>query len=166
MSDSELLTVAQETLRYEPDTGRLYRVAMYGHAIEPVLIKAKTAGGYLELMVAGKIRLAHRIIWLMQTGSSPNGKIDHRNGIRDDNRWVNLRDVSDCENAQNLTKPHADNRSGFLGVERRKTGRFNASIMVNGVRHRVGNYATPEEAHAKYVELKRDLHIQNELTDW
>jgi hypothetical protein len=37
-------------------------------------------------------------------GDDPVGVIDHVNGIRDDNRITNLRDVSPLENAKNMVR--------------------------------------------------------------
>jgi hypothetical protein len=49
------------------------------------------------------------------TGRRPFGVIDHINHNRADNRWVNLRDISAEENAQNRLV-HSNNTSGACGV--------------------------------------------------
>ena len=50
--------------------------------------------GYRRVMYMGKEVLAHRLAWFLKTGDWPKDKIDHINGIKGDNRWTNLRDVS------------------------------------------------------------------------
>jgi len=61
-----------------------------------------------------KIR-AHRAAWAIMTGEIPKGEIDHINGDGTDNRWVNLRLVTNTENARNQ-KRHNTNTSGHTGV--------------------------------------------------
>lgn len=76
---------------------------------------AKMNGGYLCGAI-NKVGLqAHVVAWCAYTGHWPYGAIDHINGIRDDNRIVNLRDVSPEENARN-TKMPKNNTSGIVGV--------------------------------------------------
>lgn len=58
---------------------------------------------------------AHRVIWAMKHGAWPIGEIDHINGLRHDNRIVNLRDVTRVENAMNM-KIRADNMTGYHGI--------------------------------------------------
>jgi len=48
--------------------------------------------------------MAHRIIWLLVKGEWPKEFLDHKNGIRTDNRIENLRE---CNMAQN----HANRRN-------------------------------------------------------
>ena len=43
----------------------------------------------------------HRLIWALQTGEWPKQQIDHINGVKDDMRFSNLRDVSAKINHRN-----------------------------------------------------------------
>jgi hypothetical protein len=70
---------------------------------------------------------------------------------------VNLRDVSPRENKQNLRKPNRDNKAGLLGVSPNGK-RWAAQVESNGRKFYLGTYDTPEEAHAKYLVAKRNLH--------
>lgn len=148
---------ALQLLDYNQQTGTLIRKPRAGCKV-PKLISAKTANGYLQLMLDGRMYYAHRVIWLMQTGAFPVGVIDHLNGVRDDNRWSNLRDVAQITNAQNLYDAHARNRCGMLGVETHHTGRFAARIMRDGAKQWLGLFDTPEQAHAAYLAAKRQVH--------
>lgn len=83
--------------------------------------------GYLCGNLNGKMQLAHRVIWTMVYGESPEF-IDHINGLRCDNRLCNLRSVSRSENARNR-KVSINNKSGYLGIHRdSRTGKWVASI--------------------------------------
>jgi hypothetical protein len=93
-------------------------------------------------------------------GVWPTHEVDHLNGVRDDNRWANLRDVSKAVNMQNQRRPHANNvTTGVLGVSiNPKTGRAHARIGVGGRVRSLGMHDTVEQARAQYLEAKRRLH--------
>lgn len=59
--------------------------------------------------------LEHIAVMAMRSGEYPNGKVDHINGVRDDNSGTNLRIVTDAGNAKNNAK-RIDNTSGVTGV--------------------------------------------------
>lgn len=83
--------------------------------------------GYLCGNLDGKMQLAHRIIWTMAHGVTP-GFVDHINGVRTDNRLVNLRCVTQSQNARNR-KLQDNNKSGYTGVHKdSRTGKWVASI--------------------------------------
>lgn len=71
--------------------------------------------GYIQLLIKGKFYYAHRVAWLLMTGSWPEKYIDHINRSKTDNRLINLREATRSENLRN-TKMHSDNRSGIKGV--------------------------------------------------
>jgi len=53
-----------------------------------------------------------------------------------------------------------DETTGVLGVSfNKKTGKYEASIKINGKKKYLGLYTTIEEAYEKYVTSKRNLHV-------
>ena len=54
----------------------------------------RDADGYLVMKFEGVMFKVHRIIWKMVTGKEPVTIIDHRNTVRTDNRWANLREAT------------------------------------------------------------------------
>lgn len=115
------------------------------------------SGGYILIGIEGRRYRAHRLAWFYMKGKWPSEQIDHRNTVRNDNRWRNLREATREVNTQNLRRAKSTNRLGVLGV-REYRGRFNAGITVNRKRKHLGTYDTPEMAHAAYLKAKRELH--------
>jgi len=113
--------------------------------------------GYNTIGIKGKVYKSHRLIWLYIYGEWPYGQIDHINGNKSDNRICNLRDVSQNGNAQNIKKPNARNKSGYLGVIRFQN-KWRASITINSKTKWIGDYECPEEAHQAYLAEKRKIH--------
>lgn len=150
---------AVRLFRYDEATGKLTWDAQRGRAKAGDCAGARDHKGYVIVRVDGRIYKAHRIVWLMKTGSWPAGEIDHINGVKDDNRFANLRDVTHAENAQNLHRAQRRNRScGLLGVTfDRFTGRWKAQLQVNGRRYQIGRYDTAEQAHAAYRTAKASI---------
>lgn len=118
-------------------------------------IVRKTDTGYITPRLLGSNVKLHRLIWFRETGEWPD-QIDHINGVRLDNRWCNLRNVSVLENNRNLKKRRT-NKSGMTGVsysnERQK---WCASIGVNGRVIPLGRFNVFEDAVAarKAAEIK------------
>lgn len=125
----------------------------------------KTAGsrdrfGYVRIpsKLLGGSFYAHRLAWAYVTGAWPANTVDHIDCDPGNNRWNNLRDVSQHMNKQNTRKARVDNRLGLLGVVQRGPGKFVAYIGVGGRSKQVGRFSTPEAAHEAYVLAKRQHH--------
>lgn len=133
---------------YEPTTGSIIRIVTYNKWKLPVQcnrpVKSKNNRGYYWCKTHGLVFLAHRLIWLMMTGHHPSGEIDHINGDRLDNRWVNLRDVTAFDNARNQGE-RKDNTSGCRGVTRNGAG-WMARISHDGVRYGLGTFRNKADA--------------------
>jgi hypothetical protein len=93
----------------------------------------------------------------MQTGEWPANHVDHKNGVRNDNRWCNLRDVTRSVNSQNQRHAPAGSKTGLFGVQVDRN-KFRARIIVTGTRHGLGSFESAEEAHQAYIDAKRSLH--------
>lgn len=106
-----------------------------------------TCDGYIELGVDGRLYKAHRVIWLWMTGVMPD-EIDHEEGIRNNNRFANLRNGTHGGNMLNKSK-RRDNKSGVCGVGWHKTDRrWVAHITVNNRQIRLGGFIRKEDAIA------------------
>lgn len=90
------------------------------------------------------------------TGEWPKHHVDHANGDRDDNRWVNLREATWSENKWNSKTPR-NNTTGVKGVSRLK-GRFRARVMVHGDYKFLGYFDTIEEAANARFAAAEEAH--------
>lgn len=112
---------------------------------------------YRTITIENKRYLEHRLAWFYMTGAWPQDEIDHKNGIRSDNRWDNLRDATRAINMQNRRGPDKDSLTGILGVT--QVGqRWRAQIVINGKTKNLGSFDTPEEASNAYIKAKRKSH--------
>lgn len=114
--------------------------------------------GYIRITIDYRTYPAHHLAYLFMTGRWPENVVDHRNGIRLDNRWKNLRAATRSQNSQNAGA-HKDSFSSLKGAHWHPgAGRWMASIMIAGKSHYLGLFATPELAHAAYCEAATRLH--------
>lgn len=110
--------------------------------------------GYKRIQIGKRSYKAHRIAWLYMTGHWPSGVIDHINGDRSDNRFFNLRDVSQTINMLNRNLEKGNSGKTYCGVERISTGRFSFCVTVAGVRNRHGYWDTAEEAYRASLQFR------------
>lgn len=126
-----------------------------------MLLGVSAAHGYLHVKLHGKKYMAHRLAWLLHTGSRPSQQLDHINGVRDDNRIDNLRECTPAENQQNLTK-YKNNSSGVQGVcWHKRDEKWMARINVDGKCINLGYFNTVEEATAARAAAKQKYHKFN-----
>ena len=144
---------------YYPETGWLIWKEC---DLKPVQWNAKCAGtrsgtinapkGYRQTCIDNKSYREHRIIWFWMTGEWPE-EIDHINGIRDDNRWCNLREATSGENKQNLELEK------YCGATWNKAnGKWKSQIKINRKSIHIGYFDSPELAHQAYLTAKAKYH--------
>jgi hypothetical protein len=104
-----------------------------------------TKGGYRQIILAGSSIYYHRAVWLSTTGAKPRHQIDHIDHNKHNNCIENLRDVTQGENLRNKRKQR-NNTSGFTGVKPTPSGKFTASITVNGQSRYLGTFKAVESA--------------------
>lgn len=149
----EVEEALRDRLAYEPETGRFW------HKIhERYVGTLDKQSGYIR--VGMKIRgrayyfQAHRIAWFLQTGSWPYN-VDHKNRIKTDNVWSNLRAATHAQNMINRDYP----RSVSLprGVYQSRD-RYRVLLRVNGVQTHLGSFDTVEEAHSAWLVAAEATH--------
>lgn len=92
-----------------------------------------------------KSRKRHIYLHRFLTGARRRRRVDHVNHDGLDNRRENLRVCSNAQNMWNRKGPQRNNRSGYIGVYRKRS-KWSACICTNGKTRYLGVYETPEEA--------------------
>lgn len=105
--------------------------------------------GYIRICINKKEWLAHRLAILYTTGVIPTTDVDHKNGVRSDNRRRNLRVVSRSVNGSNRKAANPRNKVGVLGVHRHGN-KFFAQRTVNGTKKYLGLHSTVAAAAQAY----------------
>ena len=145
-------------IKYDPDTGNFSWAYWRFGLTNKTECGNINANGYKCLCINRKKYYAHRVAWEIVHGEIPDGlDIDHKNGIRSDNRIANLRLATRSQNLSNAGR-RSDNSSGYKGVSRTATGRWRATIQWHGKRKHIGSFDTAEaafEAYAHEAERQR-----------
>ena len=155
--DQELRKIVMERLSYDSRTG-LFKWKMRVASHVPKGSKAGSvdkSSGYVRIIISGRKYRAHRLAWLVVYGSFPPDQIDHINGVRDDNRIINLRCVTNLENSRNKALINT-NTSGHTGIYyNKKTNKWKASIGINYKNVYLGSFENKEDA----IEARRIAEI-------
>ena len=138
----------KEVLDYDPMTGiltnKVYRnrMARAGDAAGTTDYK-----GYIRVGFNKQKWLAHRLAFLWMTGTVPE-QVDHKNRVKDDNRWDNIRPADGFLNAKNKGKLR-NNTSGHTGVHFCNVKhKFIAQLRRRNVQYHLGQFNTMNEAIA------------------
>lgn len=139
-------------MRYYPDTGRLEWIHN-GKEVGGV----NKSKGYRRFRSSkeGREYAVHRVIFDIMGVDVEDKQVDHINGIRDDNRWCNLRLVTPAENRMNTAV--RGNKTGFKNVHLYKPGWWIARVIVDRVRHQAGPFQNIDDANEAAKELRAKL---------
>ena len=107
---------------------------------------SKQTCGYYQGIILGKHYFAHCVIFAMGNGEWAEDEVDHKNHIRDDNRFDNLRAATDDQQNQNRAL-FSNNKSGHVGVSwYKRTEQWRACIMVDKKQVTLGYYDKKQDA--------------------
>jgi hypothetical protein len=145
---TKFLALYEKGFVYDPETGLIISPkgeAVTGRKLGWVYIHTKVE------MYGEKIdcqTYAHRYGFWFMTGQIPE-MIDHKNRMRSDNRFENLRTADHILNANNrsMTK-------GFIIQDKVGGTQYLAHIISGGKRIPLGTYNTPTEAYIRYYQAK------------
>jgi hypothetical protein len=147
--EDKIKLAIEKGFTYNPETGNIY-------GVRGNLMKLKQIGGYIELTIRVEKKnyrfFGHHFAWYYTYGCMPDKYIDHINGVRDDNRISNLRDVSLQHNNWNQIKA-----KGYYWNKRNQ--KWQAQIRIDGKHIHLGLFDTEIEAHKSYLDSKKIYHM-------
>jgi len=115
--------------------------------------KHKPATEYRSVRIWDTLYVAHRIIWLYMTGEVPN-IIDHINGYKADNHWLNLQNIDIFEHGYK----HGDqiNKCKYPGIYENRNG-WKAFVKVNYETFCIGTFDNLDEARQAQSNHPREV---------
>ena len=144
----------KNTLQYNPLTG------IFTNKKKGLKAGTATDQGYVRIGIDNNYYKAHRLAFLYMLGLFPSDQVDHINGNRSDNRWLNLRSASNAINQKNR-KTQKNNTSKVTGISWSKERvAWEASIRVNKRRVSLGRHSDWFEAVCARMSAnnKYDFH--------
>ena len=144
-----------ETLReyfsYDPETGIVIRLRKTNHNQRiGEVVGSQDFRGYVYAAYRGQRILLHRLVWKLMTGKDPAKDIDHKNQIKNDNRWCNLREADKSQNQSNITRS-----SRYLPGVQKNGQKWVAKCGGHNTRY-LGTFNTEQEAHDAHVNWHRE----------
>lgn len=149
---------AREYFNYDPDTGGLTWKKSPGGGTKSGENTGRTlVKGYRHLRFRGVRYAEHRVIWLLLNGYFPEHEVDHINRNREDNRLVNLREVTRACNSKNIGIKNS-NTSGVTGVYySNQRGKWVAQIRTEGKQYNLGRFLSLTSA----VKARHEAEVRH-----
>lgn len=129
---------------YDPETGIVY-------GIKGKIIKSKS-NGYIRIFfydLNERLQVHHFGWYCVNKEIVPY--LDHINGIKDDNRIINLRSVTLQQNQWNR-----NTAKGYCWCKTKN--KWNSYIRINGVKKNLGCFKSEEKARETYLKAKEIYH--------
>jgi hypothetical protein len=136
---------------------KCYRVSNLGNVFScksnKLMKKNINNRGYERVtLLDNKQYSVHRLVCLSFFGDIPDNKVvNHKNGIKTDNRLDNLELISQRENCI-----HYHSKNKLKKIVLKTCIRYEKWMVINGVNRRIGRFKTEEEAMNAYLNK---LHI-------
>jgi hypothetical protein len=149
-----------ERLSYDPITGQLTWISKGNSKKVVVGSRAGSVSlhGHRVINLNGYIYPEHHIVWRLHLGIWPSGFLDHDNHNEQDNRLVNLVDVTQAVNNRNQSK-RIDNSTGHVGIWINKQNakkKFMSEVTFESKRvHLKAHYTLEDAIEARKVILRQ-----------
>ena len=150
----------RERITYEPDTGIVrWRTALSARTVVGAKVGWANNQGYLKFKIGTTPYFLSRAIWAYVYGYWPSRLVDHKNGVRTDNRLTNLRLATNTQNARN-GKVRRDGLKGATWSYAADKWAAQIGSKENGrkVNNHLGLFDTEEAAHLAYCKAAAEMH--------
>lgn len=150
---------------YNSETGVFTRRVRMANQPAGSLVGCAGKRGYIVANIDGRLYYMHRVAWLYMTGEWPRLSIDHKNRIRTDNRWDNLRLAESYQNACNTTRKRRSNTGVPNVYYSRRTGLYVAEVRHNSMRVLCASFKSLDAARVAAEEAKAKYHAEFRTTN-
>jgi hypothetical protein len=163
--------LAERLFDYNRETGQLTWKVTHGRA-RVGQTAGTTTGTHIAVAYNRVSYPITTIIWLIVFRRKPAEglRVDHKNRNPQDNRLLNLREISHAENMQNRGA-QVNNKLGLKGVCYHKaSGKYMAYISIDGKRKHLGLFVQADKAYEAYCKAAVKYHscppeeVTNHLT--
>ncbi len=122
--------------------------------------------GYRYIRIGNKAYRANRLAWFYMEGYFPEHEVDHKDRIRDNNKWRNLVEKTASCNARNRGV-RSDSKTGITGVIKHKAnGKYQSSITISPKKRKhLGFFESMESAALARWEAEKKYGFPNCHTD-
>jgi len=147
-----------ELVSYDPDTGVFIRIKSRVRWVGLPAGKLDSQG-HRQILLDRHVYSAHRLAWLVVTGSWPSQEIDHKDGNRANNAWANLRLATRVQNTRNkgCMVTSKTGVKGICKVNWKGSPRWRVSVNSDTGRH-VSHFKCFGQAVARAVQLRNEFH--------
>lgn len=147
----------KDLLHYNPETGDFVWLVNRTNGIKVGNFAGCFRGSYRVISIKNVSYAAHRLAFLYMAGRFPHEYIDHINGVKSDNRWVNLREATNGENQYN--RSGTGSNCGIKNVTYvQSRNRFQVSLKVSGKEKFIGYFEDIELAELVSIEAREKYH--------
>lgn len=144
-------------LHYDAETGVFTWLVNRTNGVKAGDKAGVLARGYVVFCLKNRQWSAHRLAFLYMEGRFPSDFIDHVNGQKDDNRWVNLREANNSENQRN--RSGTGSNCGIKNVTYvRNRDKYQVSLKVDGREKFIGYFQDLELAELVALEAREKFH--------
>ena len=143
-------------------------ISVKGRILKPLVYSNKYHGVVLTLSGKKTMLSIHSLVAKAFLNHKPHAKwrvINHKNGVRDDNRLSNLEIVTARENLSTCYRKNEKKYSSkYVGVSiNSKTGKWASAIIINGKKKYLGLFKCEKKASNAYQKALKE-HLQNNQT--
>jgi len=149
----------KKILKYSRATGVFTWKVSRGGLLKGDIAGHRNSEGYVRIRINGKQYYAHNLAWLYVTSNWPTYELDHRDRVRWNNAFRNLRDLPHHDNSLNRGL-FSNSRSGIKGVAKLASGKYRASITVQQKVIYCGTFGRKRDAHKARRDAER-LFLQS-----
>jgi hypothetical protein len=136
----------KKLLDFDPKTGIFTWKIFRGGKKSGSIAGCKDLRGYIKIQINGKSYTASRLAFLWMKGYFPEYEVDHRDRVRHNNKWKNLRHMTHQCNVKNQSI-RKNNKSGVTGVSwHKRMEKWVGRITVDNVRTSLGCFDDIREA--------------------